>query len=174
MQGCSKCGSTTHKSAMSFACPEHKCASCQDTLEPNGHNRNHFPRMQTICEECGETGHDANKCPIRPCSACGLRSQKLQTSRLCPERVCTCATAKKSHKVTTTPYCPRAVDAYLPTFPSRKSLFAPMASRNQSLVGTTGLQHKLTLSAYPLMEINSQAAVSNAIQIASTIKSCVT
>ena len=63
-------------------------------------------------EECGETGHDANKCPIRPCSACGLRSHKLQTSRLCPERVCTCATAKKSHKVTTTPYCPRAVDAY--------------------------------------------------------------
>jgi hypothetical protein len=36
-----------------------------------------------MCEECGETGHSANKCPIRPCNACGLRSHKLQTSYLC-------------------------------------------------------------------------------------------
>jgi hypothetical protein len=109
MQGCSKCGSTTHKSAMSFACPEHKCASCQDTLEPKGHNRNHCPRMQTtICEECGETGRDANKCPIRPCSACGLRSHKLQTSRLCPERVCTLCNSEEEpqgHNNTILPTC---------------------------------------------------------------------
>ena len=87
--GCSECGSTTHKSALSFACPEHKCTNCEGTLEPKGHNRNDCPRMQTtMCEECGETGDSANKleCPtrIRPCNACGLRSHKLQTSHLCP------------------------------------------------------------------------------------------
>ena len=60
---CNECGSTTHKSALSFACPEHKCTNCEGTLEPKGHNRNDCPRMQTtMCEECGETGHSANKC----------------------------------------------------------------------------------------------------------------
>jgi hypothetical protein len=80
---CSQCGSTTYKSlsALSFACEEHKCTNCEGTLEPKGHNRNDYPRMQTtMCEECGETGHSANKCPIRPCIACGLRSHKSQTS----------------------------------------------------------------------------------------------
>jgi hypothetical protein len=33
----------THKSALSFACPEHKCSNCQGTLEPKGHNRNDCP-----------------------------------------------------------------------------------------------------------------------------------
>ncbi len=75
-----------HDSQKSFACPELKCTNCQGTLEPKGHNRNDCPRMETtICDECGETGHSANKCPIRPCSACGLRTHKLPTSHLCPE-----------------------------------------------------------------------------------------
>jgi hypothetical protein len=88
MQGCNECGSTTHKSASSFACPEHKCTNCEGPLEPKGHNRNDCPRMQTtMCEECGETGHSANKCPIRPCNACGLRSHKLQTS-ICVLNTC--------------------------------------------------------------------------------------
>ena len=29
VQRCSDCNSTTHKSALSFACPEHKCTKCQ-------------------------------------------------------------------------------------------------------------------------------------------------
>ncbi len=37
---CSECGSTTLKSVLSFACPEHKCSNCEGTLEPKGHNRN--------------------------------------------------------------------------------------------------------------------------------------
>ena len=109
MQGCSDCGSTTHKSALSFACPEHKCTNCQGTLEPKGHNRNDCPRMQTtMCEECGETGHSANKCPIRPCNACGLRSHKLQTSYLCPEHVCTLCNGKEMPKGHNHNICPRA------------------------------------------------------------------
>jgi len=97
---CSQCGSTTDKSALSFACPEHKCTNCDGTLEPNGHNRNDCPRMQTtMCEECGETGHSANKCPIRPCNACGLRSHKLQTSHLCPEHVCTLCNGEELPRV---------------------------------------------------------------------------
>jgi hypothetical protein len=74
--GCSECGSTTNQSAMSFACPEHKCSSCEGTLEPKGHNRNDCPRMETtICDEC-------DNCPIRPCNTCGIRSHKLPTSHL--------------------------------------------------------------------------------------------
>jgi hypothetical protein len=81
---CSECGSTTHKRAMSFACPEHKCTDCQ-----KGHNRNDYPRMETaICDECGETGRSANKCPIRPCSAFCLRSHNLATGHLCHDDVC--------------------------------------------------------------------------------------
>jgi hypothetical protein len=34
--------------------------------------------METaICDECGETGHSANKCPIRPCNACGAVDQSF-------------------------------------------------------------------------------------------------
>ena len=54
--GCSECGSTTHKSAKSFACPEHKCTNCKGMLEPKGHNRNDCPRMHG-CRECGSTTH---------------------------------------------------------------------------------------------------------------------
>ena len=109
MQGCSECGSTTHKSALSFACPEHKCTNCQGTLEPTGHNRNDCPRMETeLCDECGETGHSANKCSIRPCNACGLRSHKLQTSHLCPEHVCTLCNGDEEPKGHNHNICPRA------------------------------------------------------------------
>jgi hypothetical protein len=56
----------------------------------------------TICGECGECGRSTNKCPIRPCDACGLRSHNLQTSRLCPERVrCHCAHHKVAAEGTT-------------------------------------------------------------------------
>ena len=107
--GCSECGSTTHKSAKSFACPEHKCTNCKGTLEPKGHNRNDCPRMQTtMCEECGETGHSANKCPIRPCNACGLRTHKLPTSHLCPEHVCTLCGGDEEPKGHNNTICPRA------------------------------------------------------------------
>ena len=100
MQRCSECGSTSHESAFSFACPEHKCSNCEGTLESKGHNRNDCPRMQTtMCEECGETGHSANKCLIRPCNACGLRSHKLQTSHLCPEHVCTLCNGEELPRV---------------------------------------------------------------------------
>ena len=106
---CNECGSTTHKSALSFACPEHKCTNCEGTLEPKGHNRNDCPRMQTtMCEECGETGHSANKCPICPCNACGLLSHKLQTSHLCPEHVCTLCNGEEEPKGHNNTICPRA------------------------------------------------------------------
>ncbi len=109
MQKCSECGNTTHKSALSFACPEHQCTDCEGTLEPEGHNRNDCPRMQTtMCEVCGETGHSANKCPIRPCNACGLRSHKLQTSHLCPEHVCTLCNGEELPKAHNHNICPRA------------------------------------------------------------------
>ena len=45
-------------------------------------NRSDCPQMQG-CSECGETGHSANKFPIRPCKSCGLRSHELQTSHSC-------------------------------------------------------------------------------------------
>jgi hypothetical protein len=61
-----------------------------------------------MCEECGETGHSANKCPIRPCNACGLRSHKLQTSYLCPEHVCTLCNGKELPKGHNHNICPRA------------------------------------------------------------------
>ncbi len=87
-QGCSECDSTTHKSALRFACPQDNCRNCDGMLEPKGNNRNDCPRMETtIWEDCGETGHSANKCPIRPCNAWGLRRHKVQTGRLCVERV---------------------------------------------------------------------------------------
>jgi hypothetical protein len=35
---CDDCGSTTHKSALSLACSDHKCTNCEGTLEPKGHN----------------------------------------------------------------------------------------------------------------------------------------
>jgi hypothetical protein len=70
--------------------------------------RNNCPRMQTstMCEECGETGHSANRCPIRP--SFGRRSHKLQTSHLCPEHVCTLCNGEEEPKVQKTTLCPRA------------------------------------------------------------------
>ena len=70
--------------------------------------RNNCPRMQTstMCEECGETGHSANRCPIRP--SFGRRSHKLQTSHLCPEHVCTLCNGEEEPKVQKNTLCPRA------------------------------------------------------------------
>ena len=65
---CSECGNTTHKSALSVTCPEHKCINCQGTLEPKGHNQNDCPRMQR-CSECGSTTHKSAlsfACPGQP------------------------------------------------------------------------------------------------------------
>ncbi len=66
--------------------------------------------MQTaICDECGKAGHSANKCPVRPCNACGLRTHKLPTSHLCPEHVRTLCHGEeepKGHNNNAT--CPRA------------------------------------------------------------------
>ena len=62
--GFSECGSTTHKSAMSFACPEHKCTNCEGTLEPKGHNQ-HCPLAQ--CESCKLIGHITDVCTFRQC-----------------------------------------------------------------------------------------------------------
>ncbi len=49
----------------------------------------------TMCEEWGETGHSANKCPIRPCNACGKWGPKycaveleIDHLELHPARVC--------------------------------------------------------------------------------------
>ena len=107
--GCRECGSTTHKSALSFACPEHKCSNCKGTLEPKGHNRNDCPRMETaICDECGETSHSANNCPIRPSNARGLRTHKLPTSHLCPDHVCTLCYGKEEPKGDNNTICARA------------------------------------------------------------------
>ena len=110
--GCSDCGSTTHKSAKSFACAEHKCTNCQGTLEPKGHNRSDCPRMQER-SECGSTthksalsfacpehkctncegtleprGHNRNDCPrMHGCSECGSTTHKSALSFACPEQV---------------------------------------------------------------------------------------
>jgi len=64
--------------------------------------------QNTMCEECGETGHSANKCPIRPCNACGLRTHKLPTSHLCPEHVCTLCNGEEEPKGHSHNICPRA------------------------------------------------------------------
>jgi hypothetical protein len=85
------------------------CTNCQGTFEPKGHKRNDCPRMQTaICDECGKAGHSANKCPVRPCNACGLRTHKLPTSHLCPEHVCTLCHGEEEPKGHNNTICPRA------------------------------------------------------------------
>ena len=103
--GCSDCGSTTHKSAKSFACAEHKCTNCQGTLEPKGHNRNDCPRMETeICDECGETGHSANKCSIVRAMHVVFEVTNYKRA-ICVQNTCALyVTAKNCRKVTTTIY----------------------------------------------------------------------
>ena len=84
---CSDCGSTTHKSALSVACPEHICTNCQRTLEPKGHNRNDCPRMQK-CSECGSTTHKSAlsfACPEHQCTDCeGTLEPKGHNRNDCP------------------------------------------------------------------------------------------
>ena len=92
---CKACGSSTHKSAISFECPEHKCSKCQGALDPKGHNRNNCPLSQSaICTLCEEIGHEENRCPTRPCPACGLRTHRLPTHHTCPEHICTTCNEK--------------------------------------------------------------------------------
>ncbi len=99
---CAHCGSESHRTNSSN-CPNfctlckepghrQKRAECEfrvcNKCGASGHSTTECPQMATaICDECGETGHSANKCPIHPCNACGLRTHKLPTSHLCPERV---------------------------------------------------------------------------------------
>ena len=45
---CKACGSSTHKSAISFECPEHKCSKCKGALDPKGHNRNNCPEARLV------------------------------------------------------------------------------------------------------------------------------
>ena len=102
---CGECGSTTNRSALSFACPEHKCSNCQGSLEPKGRNRNDLPSNANYdVRGMRRNRPRANKCPIRPCNACGLRSHRLQTSHLRPEHVCTLCNGEELPKVTTTIY----------------------------------------------------------------------
>jgi hypothetical protein len=57
-----------------------------------------------MCKECGETGHSANKCPIRPCNACGLQVTDYKRA-ICVQNTCALyVTAKNCQKVTTTIY----------------------------------------------------------------------
>jgi hypothetical protein len=82
---CNESCSTTHKSALSFACPKHKCTNCQGTLEPKGHNRSDCPRMQG-CNDCGSTTHKSAlsfACPEHKCTNCeGTLDKGSQPKRL--------------------------------------------------------------------------------------------
>ena len=72
---CKACGSSNHRNAGSFECPEHKCSKCKGALDPKGHNKNNCPQiLSTICTLCEEVGHDEERCPTRPCPACGKRN----------------------------------------------------------------------------------------------------
>ena len=86
---CEACGSSDHRNAKSFECPEHECTKCKGTLDPKGHNKNNCPEMlNTICTLCEEVGHDEERCPTRPCPACGNRTHKSPTHFKCPEHIC--------------------------------------------------------------------------------------
>ena len=100
---CKACGSSDHRNAESFECPEHKCTKCTGTLDPKGHNKNNCPEMlNTICTLCEEVGHDEERCPTRPCPACGNRTHKSPMHFECPEHICaTCG--EKGHNRTNCP-----------------------------------------------------------------------
>ena len=53
---CKACGSSNHRNAGSFKCPEHKCSKCKGTLDPKGHNKNNCPEG-AVCEACGSSNH---------------------------------------------------------------------------------------------------------------------
>jgi hypothetical protein len=100
---CKACGSITHRNAKSFECPEHKCMKCKGALDAKAHNKNNCPDMlDTICTLCEEVGHDKERCPMRPCPACGNRTHKSPTHFECPEHICaTCG--EKGHNRTNCP-----------------------------------------------------------------------
>jgi hypothetical protein len=102
---CKACGSSDHGSARSFDCPEHKCSKCKGAIGPKGHNKakNNYPEiLNAIRTLCGEIGHDKERCPTRPCPACGCRTHRLPTHFDCPEHVCT-ACDQKGHNRTNCP-----------------------------------------------------------------------
>jgi len=100
---CKACGSSDHGSARSFDCPEHKCSKCKGAMGPKGHNKNNCPEIRnTICTLCGEIGHDEERCPTRPCPACGCRTHRLPTHFDCPEHICTTCD-QKGHNRTKCP-----------------------------------------------------------------------
>ena len=86
---CEACGSSDHRNAKSFECPEHKCTKCKGTLDPKGHNKNNCPEMlNTICTLCEEVGRDEKRCPTKPCPACGNRTHKSPMHfESCPEHI---------------------------------------------------------------------------------------
>jgi len=128
---CKACGSSDHRNSSSFACPEHKCSKCKGALDPKGHNKNNCPQiLSTICTLCEEVGHDEERCPTRPCPACGNRTHKSPMHFECPEHICaTCS--EKGHNRTNCPTtqcetcglfghlpndCPFVILATLPNF----------------------------------------------------------
>ncbi len=68
-----------------------------------GTNKNNCPQiLSTICTLCEEVGHDEERCPTRPCPACGNRTHRLPTHFECPEHICaTCG--EKGHNRTNCP-----------------------------------------------------------------------
>ena len=61
---CKACGSSDHRNAKSFECPEHKCSKCKGALDPKGHNnlKSNYPQiLSTICTLCEEVGHDEER-----------------------------------------------------------------------------------------------------------------
>jgi hypothetical protein len=60
--------------------------------------------LSTICTLCEEVGHDEERCPTRPCPACGNRTHKSPTHFKCPEHICaTCG--EKGHNHSNCPAC---------------------------------------------------------------------
>ncbi len=43
---------------------------------------------------CEETGHEEDRCPTRPCPACGLRTHRHPTHHACPELICSTCNEK--------------------------------------------------------------------------------
>jgi hypothetical protein len=81
--GCSECGSTTHKSGLSFACPKHKCTNCTGL------------RSRTLP---GPTSH---LCPEHVCTLCsrGRRTRNVTTTLYALSRA-ECETCKLFGHVT--------------------------------------------------------------------------
>jgi hypothetical protein len=62
------------------------------------------PNIEHNLYTCGEVGHDEERCPTRPCPACGDRTHRLPTHFECPELEHVCATCgEKGHNRTNCP-----------------------------------------------------------------------